>query len=166
MANLAIFKSRLARIVYIFRDGEKAVFAPRGSSQHGWYMTKDPKKIAELQEVHDSGHTHIYIDPEEFEIDEALADPVIAMREEMAAAERQQIVNLLGDANQMQGLGLDLKQVEALKDLIGKRDMGNYGAQKFQESIGNSTTSAATSAESNAGMKVPAVNIQPMKTVK
>ena len=165
MANLAIFKSRLARIVYIFKDGEKAVFAPRGSSAHGWYMTKDPKKIAELQEVHNQAHTHIYIDPEESEIDESLADPVIAMREEMAAAERQQIINLLGDPNQMQGLGLDMKQVEALKDLIGKRDMGNYSGQSFQESINNSTTAAATSAESNAGMKVPAIQV-PVKKVQ
>jgi len=164
MATLAIFKSRLARIVYIFKDGSKAVFAPRGASPHGWYMTKDIKKIEELKAVHGDGHDHIYIDPEESEIDESLADPVIAMREEMAAAERAQIVNLLGDPNQMQAIGLDMKSVEALKDLIGKRDMGNYGAQNFAKSIGNSETTAATAAESNAG-KVPAVQI-PVKKVQ
>lgn len=164
MATLAIFKSRLARIVYIFKDGSKAVFAPRGSSQHGWYMTKDPKKIAELKAVHDEGHQHIYVDEEESEIDESLADPVIAMREEMAQAERQQIINLLGDPNQMQGLGLDHKQMQALQDLIGKRDMGNYKTENFQESIGNSETTAATSVESNAGVKVPSVQL-PVKKV-
>jgi hypothetical protein len=153
MAMLSIFKSRLARITYIYKDGSHAVFAPRQGSSVGWYMTKDPNKIAELKGLHEEGHPHIYIDPKEYEIDEKLADPAVAMREQIATEERARIINLLGDPNQLRGAGID---PEALSKLMGlQRDFGETGAKAGLEGIGNSTSTAATAAESNAPVVTP-----------
>jgi hypothetical protein len=145
---LKIFKVRVPRINYIFKDGSLATFVPRTDGRFGQYLTKDPVKIAELEHEAKQGHLHIFIDPEEYEVEEHLADPAVAMREQIADLERTKLIELLGDPNQLRGAGID---PEALKKLMGARDFGQTAAKPQLEGISNSVTTAATSAESNAG---------------
>lgn len=144
---LSIFKSRLPNICYVFRDGSRAVFARRTSENVGQYLTDIPANIKELQEVC-KGHPHLYIDPAEAEVSHKLADPQRAAEQAIRDDERARVIAELGDANQQRaGLsGSDANEVAG----IGAKDFGTSGIKAALAGIGNSTTSASTSAESNA----------------
>jgi len=145
---LKIYKSRLARIQYCFRDGTTAVFAPRTHTGVGNYLTKDPDRIKELDEVC-KNHPHLYVDKEDMEVEEHLADPAVAYREQIYAQARQDVIAELGDPNQMQGVSkLDLLKAGGL-NAAKQVDAGTTENKPALGGISNSTTAAATSAESN-----------------
>jgi len=166
---LRIFKSRLARIQYVFRDGSLAVFAPRTGETSGHYLTDDPMKIAELEDIAKKNHIHIYMDPKDMAVETRLADPAVAAREQIAVAEREKLIAMLGDPNQLKGAGID---PEAMQKLIASiqatRDMGSTEAKPELQGIANSTTIAAAAVDSNGaavnasptGSQVPAAGIQ------
>jgi hypothetical protein len=141
---LKIYKSRLPRITYVLEDGQLAVFAPRTNHSQGHYLTDDPKHISELDRVCKK-HPHLYIDPEESEIAARLADPAVAMREQIREEERAKLIAELGDPNQPRGLS---KVV--LPEALAKRVMGDTPAKAPLGGIGNSE-SLVGQAESNGG---------------
>lgn len=163
---LKIFKCRRQHIVYIASDGEHCVFRPRTPGGGiGYYLTKVPAKIEELTKIAGQDHPFIYIDPEESEIDENLADPIVAQRAAIADEERKRLINMLGDPNQLRGAGID---PEALAKLMGmQKDFGDTGVRSELQGIGNSTSMQATSAESNAGgLSNPAAVSNPVAKVQ
>jgi hypothetical protein len=67
-----IFKSSLPYINYVTTAGRTCVF------QEGRYLTDNPQEIAELTFEIKRGNTpHIYIDPEETEVDTTLQERII-----------------------------------------------------------------------------------------
>ena len=72
MAIKKIFKSTLPYINYVTTAGRTCVF------QEGRYLTDNPQEIAELTFEIKRGNTpHIYIDPQEVEIDTTLQERII-----------------------------------------------------------------------------------------
>lgn len=94
MSIKAIFKCKMPSCNYIFRDGTTGVFIS------GKLYTDNNAHISELKAevgevgVNASKHPHIYVDPDECEIDSEMMDPIEVMkaklrlevRAEMAAA--------------------------------------------------------------------------------
>jgi hypothetical protein len=149
MTMLKIYKSRLARIQYVFRDGTVAVFSPRTQAGQGHYLTGNAERIKELDEVCKS-HPHLYVDPKELEVDEALADPAVAYREQIRAEERAKVIAELGDPNQMQGISkITLPPGVGKLNQAVAVDAGETSNKPSLGGIGNSATTAAASAESN-----------------
>lgn len=153
MAMLQIFKVRVPRINYIFEDGAICAFVPRGNARQGEYLTGDPDRIAELERVirgKGKPHPHIFRDPEEMEVDETLADPAVAFRAQVEAAERERLIQVLGDENQMREAGISADAVAKFKELLGAgRDLGFTDAKPDLQGIGSSTTMQPGSVESN-----------------
>lgn len=146
MTMLKIFKSRLPRISYIFEDGTVAVFAPRTNHTQGHYLTSEESKIAELTKVANGNrHPHIFIDPDDIEVDEADADPAVAFRNRIRDEERAKLIAELGDPNQMQAASNVI-----LPESLVKKDLGTTEAKATLGGIGNSISIAGTAAESNA----------------
>lgn len=147
---LRIFKSRLPRITYVFRDGSLCVFVPRTNQREGNFLTKDPVRIKELEEVA-RGHQHIFIDSEESEVEEHLADPAVAYRDQIAQAEKQKIIDLLGDQNQMRAAGISPDAMSKLIAQISGRDMGTSEAD-FSASISGSSNTVGQAESNGAGV--------------
>lgn len=126
MAMLRVFKSSMQSMRYIFASvpGREAAFAM------GRYCTQDPKEIEELEHEISLHHPHIYIDPENMEIDEILLDPIQAFKAQVEAEIRAKIA------------------AENNPD----RDMGNTEAQKLTPQGTNDIQKAAAGSTSGVGL--------------
>jgi hypothetical protein len=153
---LRIFKSRMSRLVYIFRDGSRGIFAPRTNETAGHYLTDDPKKIAEL-ELESKSHPHIYVDQNESEVEARLADPSVAAREQIASQAKEEFTAMLKNPESLKAAGID---PAAMEKLLGGRDMGSTGPGTTPQlqGITSSANVGAASADSNGvaggGIKV------------
>lgn len=150
---LRIFKCRRSHVQYIFRDGSIAVFAPRTNEASGHYLTKDPAKIAELEEII-KGHPHLYKDDNEFEVAEELADPAVAARARIAEDARKQFEKQLSDPEMLKAAGIDPTVIQKL--LQGARDFGSTGEKPSLQGIANSDNVNAAMADSTGMAQVPA----------
>lgn len=153
---LRIFKCRRAHMQYIFRDGTIAVFAPRTNEAAGHYLTKDPVKIAELEEII-KGHPHLYKDEQEFEVEEKLADPAVAARAKIAEETKQQFAAALQNPELLKAAGI---APEAMKKLLeAGRDFGSTDSKPELQGIATSANVGAAMGESNglAAAQVPQV---------
>lgn len=151
---LRIFKCRRSHVQYIFRDGSIAVFSPRTNEAAGHYLTSDPAKIAELEEVI-KGHPHLYKDSTEFEVEAKLADPATAARAKIAEDTRKQFVSQLQDPELLKAAGIS---PEAIKKLMeGVRDFGATDAKPDLQGITSSANVGAAMADSNGVAQVAAV---------
>lgn len=154
---LRIFKCRRAHVQYIFRDGSIAVFVPRTSESAGHYLTSDPAKIAELEEVI-KGHPHLYKDPNEFEVEAELADPAVAARAKIAEETRKEFMQQITNPELLKSAGIDPAVIAKL--LQGARDFGGTDAKPDLQGIANSDNVNAAMADSNGVVqgvaKVPA----------
>ena len=159
-----IFKCRRAHMQYIFRDGAIAVFKPRTNEAAGHYLTDDPKKIAELEEIM-QGHPHIYKDPEDFEVPKHLADPSVAARVKIEDDTKKQLVEALSNPELLKAAGID---PEAMKKLLTQnQDFGTYQQnQGILQGIANSDTVGAAASESNGVAQGTPVNSAPSLTIK
>ena len=79
MSLLKIFKNRVLNCSYHFKDGTQAAFL------NGKYSTDVKSRIEELQNEVDTNHPHIYIDPDEHEIDSEALSPMEVIRQEAYA---------------------------------------------------------------------------------
>ena len=117
-----IFKSRAPVMGYVFRSGANVHFVNHK------FVTKIPSEIKEMTEECEAGHPNFYVDPNEFETDNVVVDPLEALRAQIREEERAKLL------------------------LQGDRDMG---ATKFSgrlEGIANSTSIRSGAAESGSGM--------------
>lgn len=80
MPILKVFKSSMPSLNYVTKKGANLAF------NHGRYHTERASEIAELEEEIKSGHPHIFVDPNEKEIDTTLQDEIAKAQKE--AAER------------------------------------------------------------------------------
>jgi len=106
MAILKIFKNRILNCAYHFKDGTQASFL------NGKFATDVKARIEELMNEVETNHPHIYIDPNEAEVDSEALSPMEVIRKE--AYERAK-ADLLAS-----GL-LD-------KEKISESDNGNFAA--------------------------------------
>jgi hypothetical protein len=87
MSTLRVFKSTIPSINFIFGNGKPAIF------QGGVFRTDIPSEISALEYEIAQGHPHIFIDPNEREVDSELLDPMKALRakirEEILAEEAE-----------------------------------------------------------------------------
>lgn len=95
MAILSVFKATLPSINYIFRNGKPAIFV------QGKYSTSVEAEIDELKDEIAKGHPHIYVDPEEAEIDSSLVDPLSALRAKIEAEIRAKMAAATNPENDM-----------------------------------------------------------------
>lgn len=72
---LRVFKCSLPSTNYVFKNGKPAVF------QNNRFCTANPAEILELQTEIDAGHPHLYVDPNEEQIEARLVNPVEAMKD-------------------------------------------------------------------------------------
>jgi hypothetical protein len=145
---LSIFKSRLSSVQHVLKDGSVAAFFRRQPHESaGHYLTADPDKIAELTALVKKGHQHIYIDPEESEVEQSLADPAVAKEQAIRDDERAKVIAELGDANQPRALS---KTIAAGINAVEQKDLGATDMASKLAGIGNSFTIAGSAAESNA----------------
>lgn len=142
MAMLKLYKSRIPNINYIFRDGQTAVFKRRTNENAGHYLTKEDKRINELNEICEN-HQHLYIDPNDFEIDEADADPAVAYRNRVREEVKAELLAGLGDPNQQRSA------VDSEINKVDQQEFGDTGVKSALGGIGNSSTMQATSPDSN-----------------
>lgn len=103
MAILQVFKATFPSISYIFKDGTPAYFV------RGMYCTDEESKIAELKAEIAKKHPHIYIDPNQTQIESENLDPMNALRNRIIAeyeAEKQKhagnVHRDLGNSDQSQ----------------------------------------------------------------
>lgn len=79
MSTLRIFKSTIPSVNYIFGNGKPAIFV------NGVFRTDIASEISALESEVTQHHPHIYIDPNEREIDSELVDPMNALRAKIIA---------------------------------------------------------------------------------
>lgn len=142
MAMLKLYKSRIPNIAYIFKDGQVAPFKRRTNENAGHYLTKDEDRIKELDKVC-VNHQHLYIDPNDFEIDEADADPAVAYRNKVREEIKAELLAGLGDPNQQRAA------VDSEINAVNQQEFGDTGIKPTLGGIGNSSSMAATSPDSN-----------------
>lgn len=133
MAIMQVFKSSIASVKYIFKNGKEAHFI------NGKFLTDIEDEIKQLRDEITSGHPHIYVDAKETEIDTE-ADPLAALKEKL----REQLLQEIAE-----------KQAAALDP---NNDMGNTGdavkdkltAMKLNVATTRSIASAAAGSASGA----------------
>jgi hypothetical protein len=79
MTMLRVFKGTMPSFNYIFGNGKPAIFV------QGVYRTNVDWEIASLENEIKNGHPHIYIDPNETEIDSEMVDPMNVLRAKIIA---------------------------------------------------------------------------------
>lgn len=72
--QLRVFKATMASVNFIFPNGKPAIF------QSGVYRTADEGEIQQLDYEISKGHPHIYVDPNEREVDSEMIDPMAVLR--------------------------------------------------------------------------------------
>lgn len=117
-----IFKSRAPVMGYVFRTGANVHFVNHK------FVTKIPSEIKEMTEECEAGHPNFYIDPNEFETDNVVIDPMEALRAQIREEERAKLL------------------------LQGDRDFGKTAFSGRLEGIANSTSIRSGAAESGSGM--------------
>lgn len=86
MAIKKVFKSYIPSINYVTQRGRTCIF------QEGKYLTEVPEEIAELTDVCNSkSNPHIYIDPNEQEIDTTVQERIRAAAQKAALEEMEKI---------------------------------------------------------------------------
>jgi len=73
MALLKVFKSTFPSITYIMQNGKPAIFVA------GVFRTAVQREIDELEAEIAAGHPHIFVDPNEKEVESAMLDPMVAL---------------------------------------------------------------------------------------
>lgn len=79
MSIAKIYKATLPSVNYIFKNGKPAIFI------QGKYATAVVAEIAELDDEIALGHPHIFVDPNEAEIDSNALSPIEALTAQIRA---------------------------------------------------------------------------------
>ena len=95
MSIAKVFKATLPSINYIFRNGKPAIFV------HGKFATAIESEIAELNEEIAAGHPHIFVDPNEAEIDSNALSPIEALTAQIRAQLVAEMAAATDPANDM-----------------------------------------------------------------
>lgn len=97
MSTLKIYKCHIQSVNVILPSGKICVFV------NGVYRTKDEGEIGFFDREVASGHPHIYIDPNESEVDESLVDPMAALRHKIIEEYKAAVAAAAGDPNRPMG---------------------------------------------------------------
>jgi len=79
MAILKVFKSYLGNSSFFFKDGKQAAFLG------GRFVTGVESEIAELQNLVDNHHPHIYVDAQDSEVDSEALTPMEQLKADIRA---------------------------------------------------------------------------------
>ena len=121
MAMLTLFKATLPSINYIFKNGKPAIFI------HGRFSTDVPSEVAELKEEIAARHPHIYIDPEELEVNSEFIDPIEIMKTKLREELRAEML-LATDKNNDRGTTLPVPLRPASSEDVAPISQGGSGA--------------------------------------
>lgn len=122
-----VFKSRAPLMGYVFRSGANVHFVNHR------YVTKIKSEIEEMIAECESGHPNFYIDPNDFETNTPVVDPLAALREQIREEERTKLL------------------------LAQSRDLGKTEFTGKLEGIANSTSIRSGAAESGTGLAQGAI---------
>ena len=122
-----IFKSRAQVMGYVFRSGANVHFVNHR------FVTKVPSEIEEMTKECEAGHPNFYIDPDDFETDNVVTDPMEALRAQIREEERAKLL------------------------LQGDRDLGKTEWNGKISGIANSTSIRSGAAESGSGQATGAI---------
>lgn len=120
MPILKVFKSTMPSLNFVTRKGTNLAF------RAGRYHTERASEIAELEEEIKSGHPHIFIDPNETEIDTTLQDEIAKAKAEAEARvlkEHEEKLKAEGKGTELQK-GPSVAQTASPAQLLGVTTSG------------------------------------------
>lgn len=97
MSILKVFKCHLQSANVVLPSGKFCVFV------NGVYRTKDEGEITFFEREVVTGHPHLYIDPNESEVDETLVDPMAMLRHKIIEEYKASMAAAAGDQNRDMG---------------------------------------------------------------
>lgn len=136
MTIKAVFKSHIPSVSYFFKNGLQAAFLL------GRYETDKEEHVQELQDAIYAGNPHIYVDPEDSEIDTDAPSPMERIRQEAYA-------QALAD--------IQAKQASGQVDNSAAQLAPSMTTAAFTASLSN-TFNVAAAADSGGGMEVAGVS--------
>lgn len=136
MTIKAVFKSHIPSVSYFFKNGMQAAFLL------GRYETEKEEHIQELTDAIYAGNPHIWVDPEDSQVDTDAPSPMERIRQEAYA-------QALADIQAKQQAGLVDNSAAQLAPSMTKAD--------FTASLYNSANVAAA-ADSGGGVDVSGVS--------
>lgn len=97
MTMLRVYKSTMPSMSVILANGKPCIFV------NGYYRTDNPMEIGTLDSEVKAGHPHIFIDPNEVEVDSTLVDPMAALRHKIIEEYKASQEVAAGDPNRDMG---------------------------------------------------------------
>lgn len=97
MTMLRVYKSTMPSMSVILANGKPCIFV------NGYYRTDNPMEIGTLDSEVKAGHPHIFIDPNEVEVDSTLVDPMAALRHKIIEEYKASQEAAAGDPNRDMG---------------------------------------------------------------
>ncbi len=151
---LRIFKTTMPSISTVLPNGKPIPFI------NGRYVSDNPYDVAILDQTVKDGHPHIYIDTNDFEVDEGLVDPMEALREKIIQeyiASQERAINPMNDFGETdQKLKLNVGNSSMIADAAS----GGSGLAMNARLVELQKSSAAVLSS------LPKTTIQPVDTMK
>lgn len=97
MSILKVYKCHIPSVNVILPSGKACVFV------NGVFRTKDEGEIGFFEREIALGHPHIFIDPAEVEVDEALVDPFEAMKHKIIEQYKAEMAAAAGNPDRDMG---------------------------------------------------------------